>query len=153
VFESAEEKAAKKQARAEDQARVEAAAAARHRAAADERAHSAWLASPLGRATAAKQAGHEFFELQLDVGGHTGTASFGTAGGTRETTSSAQTLAELEKVGWRLEHAGYVFLMTGESSTNRGGFSSGENTAVSGTVVGIYLFRNDRTVEAPADAG
>jgi hypothetical protein len=49
----------------------------------------------------------------------------------------------IEQLGWRLEHAGYFFMITGESSTARV-FASGDNTAVSGTTVGVYLFRNTR---------
>jgi hypothetical protein len=43
-------------------------------------------------------------------------------------------------------------MVTGQSSTERA-FLSGENTAVTVAMVGVYLFRNDRTVAAPADAG
>ena len=32
-------------------------------------------------------------------------------------------------------------------------FLSGENTAVTGAMVGVHLFRNDRTVAAPTDVG
>jgi hypothetical protein len=144
VFESAEEKAAKKQAREEEQVRL----AAEQHAAAEERARQAWLAGPVGRATTAKGAGVEFFELQLEVGAHAGSASWGEASGQRSSTSSADTLGEIERAGWRLEHASHVFLVTGESSTDRV-FSTGQNTAVTGAMVGVYLFRNDRSVSAP----
>ena len=49
--------------------------------------------------------------------------------------------ARSKKLGWRLEHAGYFFMMTGETSTARV-FVSGEATAISGVTVGVYLFRN-----------
>ena len=45
-------------------------------------------------------------------------------------------------MGWRLEHASYFFMITGETSTARV-FASGEATAVSGVTVDVYLFRND----------
>ena len=48
--------------------------------------------------------------------------------------------------------ASHDVMVTGQSSTERV-FLSGENTAVTGAMVGVYLFRNDRTVAAPADAG
>ena len=32
-------------------------------------------------------------------------------------------------------------------------FLSGENTAVTGAMVGVHLFRNDRSVAAPGGAG
>jgi hypothetical protein len=41
----------------------------------------------------------------------------------------------------RLEHVSYIFMITGETSTQRV-FASGEATAVSGVTVGVYLFRN-----------
>jgi hypothetical protein len=41
----------------------------------------------------------------------------------------------------KAEHAGYFFMITGESSTQRV-FATGDNTAVSGVTVGVYLFRN-----------
>ena len=78
---------------------------------------------------------------RLEVGGHTGNAGFGTIDGRRTTSSSAVILGEIESLGWRLEHAGYFFMITGETSTARV-FNSGEATAVSGVTVGVYLFRN-----------
>jgi hypothetical protein len=65
----------------------------------------------------------------------------GAADGRHTTSSSAVTLGEIEKLGWRLEHAGYFFIMNGETSTARV-FVSGEATAISGVTVGVYLFRN-----------
>jgi hypothetical protein len=63
------------------------------------------------------------------------------------TSSSAATLGEIEKLGWRLEHAGYYFMITGETSTARV-FASGEATAVNGITVGVYLFRNSGLPES-----
>jgi len=55
--------------------------------------------------------------------------------------SHAGTLAAIEAVGWKLEHVGYIFMMTGESSRDKF-MASGQQTAVSGKTIGIYLFRN-----------
>jgi hypothetical protein len=52
----------------------------------------------------------------------------------------AGTLAAIEAVGWKLEHVGYVFMITGESSRDKF-LATGERTAVSGQTIGIYLFR------------
>jgi hypothetical protein len=82
-----------------------------------------------------------FFEVQLEVAGHVGSASFGAIQSRRTTTSSAETLGQIEKLGWRLEHAGYYFMITGETSTDRV-FLSGEATSVNGVTVGVFLFRN-----------
>ncbi|MGN6680173.1 MAG: hypothetical protein ACTHKL_20620 [Streptosporangiaceae bacterium] len=141
MFKSAEEREAERQARQEGQAREEAARAEQARAAEEHRQRAAFLATPVGAATAAKEQGQAFFEVQLEVGGHLGTAGFGTAEGRRSTASSAAILGEIEKLGWRLEHAGYYFMITGETSTQRM-FVSGEATAVSGVTIGVYLFRN-----------
>ena len=141
MFKSAEEREAERQARQEEQAREEAARAEQARAAEEQRQRAAFLATPVGAATAAKEQGQAFFEVQLEVGGHLGTAGFGTAEGRRSTASSAAILGEIEKLGWRLEHAGYYFMITGETSTQRM-FVSGEATAVSGVTIGVYLFRN-----------
>ena len=90
--------------------------------------------------------GQVFFEIQLEVGGHTGSAGFGETDSQRTVASSAAVLGEIEKLGWRLEHAGYYFMVTGETSTARV-FVSGEATVISGITVGVYLFRNTRLTE------
>ena len=141
MFKSAEERAAERRERAAEEAREQAAQAEQAKAAEEQRKREAFLATPVGAATAAKEAGQPFFEVQLEVGSHAGSAGFGNAEGRRTTSSSAATLGEIEKLGWRLEHAGYFLMMTGETSTARV-FASGEATAVSGVTVGVYLFRN-----------
>jgi hypothetical protein len=83
------------------------------------------------------------YEVQLQVGAHVGSAGFGGIQGQHTTSSSAVTLGEIEKLGWHLEHVGYYFMITGETSTARV-FVSGDATAVSGATVGVYLFRNTR---------
>jgi len=144
LFKSDEERARED---AERQA-VAQAEQARREAAQKEQAYREWLASPIGQATAAKQAGQRFFELQMSVGYHQREAMWGSRDYTSndQVISSAGMLGEIERLGWRLEHVGYVFQMTGQSSTERF-FVSGEQTSVSGVTVGIYLFRN---TEAPA---
>lgn len=134
----------------EDRARKEAERQARERALAEQqhakkeaRARQEWADSPLGRASAAKEAGQPFFEIQLEVGRAEGQAMWGTRNyaSSEQITSSAELLGAIEELGWRLEHAGYIFRMTGQSSTERM-FVSGEESAVSGVTLGIYLFRS-----------
>ncbi|HUB43214.1 MAG TPA: hypothetical protein VMA72_30545 [Streptosporangiaceae bacterium] len=141
MFKSSEERAAERQRREAEQARQEAAQSERARAAEEQRKRDAFLATPVGAATAAKQAGQQFFEIQLEVGAHVGTAGFGSAEGRRTASSSAATLGEIENVGWRLEHASYFYMITSETSSDRV-FLTGQATAVSGVTVGVYLFRN-----------
>ena len=141
MFKSAEEREAERRDRDAAKAREEAAQAERASAEEEQRKRQAFLATPVGAATAAKEASQTFFEVQLEVSRHTGSAGFGTASGRRTAASSAVTLGEIEKVGWHLEHASYYFMLTGESSTKKA-FVSGEETAVSGITYGVYLFRN-----------
>lgn len=124
--------------------------AQRDEAARAQRERDAYLASPIGQATTAKEQGQGFFEIQLKVGSSQRDSTVW--GGNNfalskvETRSHAGTLAGIEGVGWRLEHVGHVFMVTGESSRDKF-MSSGQQTAVSGELVGIYLFRNaDRPV-------
>jgi hypothetical protein len=151
VFKSAEEKEAERKEREAEDARLLAARTEQARAAEEKRNRDAFLATPVGAATAAKEAGEQFFEVQLRVGRRTGTAGFGSTDGRHITASSAATLGEIEKLGWHLEHVGYYFMITGETSTARV-FVSGDATAVSGVTIGVYLFRNTSPSGLPADA-
>jgi hypothetical protein len=57
-----------------------------------------------------------------------------------EAQSHADVLSRIEAVGWRLEHVGYVYVMTGQVSRDKL-LSSGQEVGVMGKTVGIYLFR------------
>jgi hypothetical protein len=142
VFKSADEREAERREREAERARAEAARAEQARLAEEQRKRDAFLATPVGAATVAKEEGQPFFEVQLEVGAHTGSAGFGSAEGRRTASSSAAILGEIEKAGWRLEHAGYYFMVTGETSTKHV-LVSGEETAISGVTIGVYLFRNN----------
>jgi hypothetical protein len=143
VFKSAEERAAARREREAAEAREQEALAEEARLEEEERLREEFLATPVGAATGAMEAGETFFEVQLQVGSHVGSAGFGAIDGHHSVSSSASTLGEIERLGWRLEHAGYFFMITGETSTARV-FVTGDNTAVSGVTVGVYLFRNTR---------
>jgi hypothetical protein len=125
---------------AEDQAKQQLRATQ-----AAERQRAEFLASPVGQATTAKEQGHGFFEVQLQVGSSQrdstiwGNNNYALA--STKTATHSGTLAAIEGVGWRLEHTGYVFMITGESSRDKM-LSTGQQTAVSGVTVGIYLFRS-----------
>jgi len=138
---SAEEKAAEQAAQEQQAAQLR-----------QQQAQVAFLASPEGMATTAKQQRQGFLEIQLVVGSSQRVSSIfnpdPTGIGANRTATHAGTLAAIESIGWRLEHVGYIFMITGESSADRI-FGTGQNTAVSGETVGIYLFRNSDTV-APA---
>jgi hypothetical protein len=141
MFKSAEEREIERREKEAQRTKDAADREERERQADEARQRAAFLATPVGAATVAKEEGHPFLEVQLEVGGHVGSAGFGSIQGRRTTASSAATLGEIEQLGWRLEHVSYIFMITGETSTQRV-FASGEATAVSGVTVGVYLFRN-----------
>jgi len=135
-----DEREAARRARDARNAREAAAMAEEIRRKQGQRDREASAASPVGLATAAKEAGDTFFQVQLEVARHTGSAHFGMLTGQRSTSSSAATLGEIEKIGWRLEHVGYYYMTTQETSAGR--VLGGQATAVNGVTVGVYLFRN-----------
>jgi len=139
LFDSPEEKATKQAAREQEEREAQQQLAAQR----SEQQRQAFLATPLGQATQAKQQNLAFLEIQLTVGQSQREAMWGSADArvSDQRTSAADTLGKIEELGWRLEHVGYVFMMTGQSSTDKV-FLSGENTSISGQLVGIYLFRN-----------
>lgn len=110
-----------------------------------------WRRGPVGMAATAKEQGQGFYEVQLDVGSSQRGVTFGSADleKRRDSTTYAGVLSEIESIGWRLEHVGYIFLVTGESSRDKL-LSTGQATAVSGKTVGIYLFRN---IDSPSASG
>ena len=65
MFKSSEEREAARREREAAEAQAEAQRAEEDRRAAEERQRAQWLASPLGAATAAMEAGQAFFEIQL----------------------------------------------------------------------------------------
>jgi hypothetical protein len=144
VFKNAAEKEAERQARDALRAQEDAALAEDARALHERRLRAEYLATPVGAATAAMEAGQAFFEVQLEVAQHLGSAGFGSAEGRRTTASAAETLQAIEALGWRLENVGYYFMTTGELSTGKV-FLSGEATAISGVAMGVYLFRSAPT--------
>ncbi len=129
-----EQKAAEEQQKALDRAAKD-----------QERSRREFLASPVGQATTAKEQSQGFFEIQLKVGSSQRDSTVFGSNNTNisqtKTQTHAGTLAAIEAVGWRLEHVGHVFVVTSESSRDKL-LSSGQQTAVSGETLGIYLFRN-----------
>lgn len=118
----------------------EAARAASERA----KQEAAYWASPVGRAALAKQRGDRFFQLELqttELAGHSSDFWVSDVSKTRRTNGATDILGQIEELGWRLEHAGWVFIETGTSSRDKV-LSSGERTTTSGRVEGVYLFRS-----------
>ena len=107
-----------------------------------EKAHQAWLQTPLGMATTAKEEGNGFFEIELEIGSSKRNVSFGTGDfGSHKKSDFTGLLSQIEDIGWKLEHVGYYFMITGETSRDKF-LASGQHTAVNGKTMGVYLFRN-----------
>jgi hypothetical protein len=109
-----------------------------------EKERQVWLQSPLGKATQAKESGNGFFEIELEIAISTRSVVFGTgdfAYGKNKKTDYSELLSQIESIGWRLEHVGYYFMITGEESRDKF-LASGQHTAVKGKTMGVYLFRN-----------
>jgi hypothetical protein len=117
------------------------AVAAKQAADAKARADAAFATSPVGQAKQARANGQAFFQIELEVSKLAGARSFfGSSDNSVEHTGRPDVLGQIEEAGWRLEHAGFVFMETGSTSTDRV-FGTGEGTVIRGSVVGVYLFR------------
>ena len=131
---SEEEKAA-------DQARKEAEEAARRQAAEQQRKAEEFARSPVGQATSARQQGQPLFQFLLPLAELGGDSSYlGSSDNRLHNLMQGTLLAEIEKVGWRLEQADAVFAETGATSSSRV-LSTGEGTVTRGTIYGLYVFR------------
>jgi hypothetical protein len=128
---STEEKEAEREARRQAETRAAAQRAAATKTAAEAQARAQFLATPVGQATAAKANRRRLLQIQLVVGTSARETLFNA--GTNRAVDGAGVLGEIEAVGWRLEHAGYVFVPTAE--TREGRFLGGQT-------LGTYLFRN-----------
>jgi len=97
--------------------------------------------TPAGQARAARSAGSRTFQLSLPLSETTGHIEVMTrAYATTTSTQHSTTIDSVEAEGWRLEHAGYVYRVTGSVSRDKF-LSSGQQEAVNGEIVGIYIFR------------
>lgn len=131
IFKTEEEKQAERQARERE-----------HRAREAQQARAAYLASPVGRAEAAHEAGRAFFQLTTNISEIQGRASDWNYSQSTQTRrfSSTDVLGQIEELGWKLEHVGYVFVETGTNERSKV-MSSGSVSRTQGYVEGIYLFR------------
>lgn len=109
-------------------------------------AEEAFLRSPVGRATAARSEGAGFFHVELEMS-EIGRSNLdllvgynGAPGVERKRAGHCDVLAQVEDIGWRLEHVGYVYVETGQVSRDKL-LSSGQQVATQGKTVGHFLFR------------
>ena len=109
-------------------------------------AEDAFVRSPVGRATAARARGAGFFHVELEmseVGRSNLDLLVGNSGASsveRTRAGHGDVLAQIEDVGWLLEHVGYVYVETGQVTRDKL-LSSGQQVATLGKTVGHFLFR------------
>lgn len=65
-----------------------------------------------------------------------------TKGTIRQKLTRTDLLGQIEETGWRLVHADWVYIQTGQNSRDKF-LASGQHVVVTGEVIGIYLFRRD----------
>lgn len=133
-----EERAAKEQQAAEARAQKERRAEEERRRIEAE----AFAKTPAGQARRARAAKRRIFQTDMVLSETTGStfADFSSHSRTSETLDCGGMIEAIEEEGWRLEHADYIYRVTGSSSRDRH-LSSGQKETVSGQIVGIYIFR------------
>ena len=116
-----------------------------------------WATTDHGRAQLAHDAGELFFQIQrvisktkgeLMIGSFTQEVKgpsgfeqiFNQLVGARDNLPITQTLAVVERLGWRLMNVGYAYRQTAAESRDFF-LASGQDIAMSGELVAIYLFR------------
>lgn len=93
------------------------------------------------QARQAFESGANLFQAALTLSSSSGSVSvLGGAQARLTNQNHASTLDGIERLGWRLEHASYVFRITETTSRDKL-LSSGQQEAVSGEIVAVYIFR------------
>ncbi len=138
-------KEAQRAARAEERSKQMAAKAEQRAAQEAAAAEAAFLGTPQGQARTARQNGQRFFQVLLPVENvdRTWLAKFSHEMHTRVRDSGdlvGQILSSIEDEGWELIEAGFTFRHTGQASRDKF-LASGQQIAVMGDTVGVYLFR------------
>ena len=100
--------------------------------------------SPIGRARSAKTAGMKIFQVDFPLSTTKARveAMVGAYADSSDTKDYSHMIQSIESEGWRLEHANYVYRITGSSSRDKF-MASGQQEAVSGEIIGIYIFRSN----------
>jgi len=93
------------------------------------------------QAKIARETGARVFQISLSLSETTGRAVAMTGVYANTTNTQHGSIIDvIEAEGWRLEHAGYVYRQTGSVSRDKF-LSSGQQEAVHGAIVGVYIFR------------
>lgn len=97
--------------------------------------------SPAGHATTAWRAGKKILQLTMVLSETTATTiPLVAALASYTSTSHAESIEAIEDIGWRLDNVGYVYRPLRSVSRDKL-FSSGQQEALEGEVVAIYLYR------------
>jgi hypothetical protein len=144
-----------------EQEAIAAPANAEHAEQKKQKEREAYLKTPMGQAETALLNGQRFFQFTAPVSTVSGKAtdvglgllalgipSFPSASTKTRRFDSTDVLGQIEELGWRLEHVGYVFVETGEVSRGKV-MSSGGVSRTHGYVEGIYLFRRAEQSAGP----
>jgi hypothetical protein len=137
-----EEKEARRQEKDAQRAAKDAEKAKRREAKAREILRNQFLASPAGHARTAFDAGDQVFQCSFDV---YQTQTFhvplvGAYSAPKSTSDPSDILNSVCNEGWELVNGSFVFLETGSESRDKF-LASGQHIAVSGTIMGYYLFK------------
>ena len=146
-----EERTAEAARKQEEAHRAAAALEAARLAAEEEAARKRYLQSPVGQADIALQRGDRFFQVSLmesEVEGKSTDWTFSQSTAITKVKGATDVLGQIEEIGWRLEHVGYVFVETGAVDRNKA-FSGGTVTRTNGYVQGTYLFRSAQKAAEP----
>jgi len=108
----------------------------------EQREEGAFLKTWAGQAREARAAGQTVFQMDVPLSKTRGKAipMIGALANSTAPSNSSHVIQEIESQGWRLEHVGYVYRLTGSDSRDKF-MMSGQQEAYSGELVGIYLFR------------
>jgi hypothetical protein len=139
---TSEEKEARRLAKETERAAREAEKAREVESKAKEKLRSQFFASPAGQARIAFENGGQVFQYALDV--YT-TQTFhipmvGAYSAPKSTSDPSEILNSVCNEGWELVNGSFVFLETGSESRDKF-LASGQHIAVSGTILGYYLFK------------
>jgi hypothetical protein len=100
--------------------------------------------SPIGRARSAKVAGMKIFQIDFPLSSTRARVEVmvGAYADSSDAKDYSNEIQSIEAEGWRLEHANYIYRITGSESRDKF-LASGQQEAVSGEIIGIYIFRSN----------
>jgi cytolysin (calcineurin-like family phosphatase) len=135
-----------------DEEKVERAAAkeASRQSTARAKLRGAFDQSAAGQARAAFERGDQVFQYEVDIRSQKAVVRKMQSAVAKETLGSrlsrgpVATLNAVCDEGWELVNGSFVFVETGQQSRDKF-MSSGQQVAISGTVMGYYLFKRNET--------